>query len=120
MRPGEAGNPVTVTDMTSVAVARFVPSLPVMVKVVVGSTAVGVPLTTPVEVLRTSPVGSAGEIVKVRVAPSVVAVRAEVGVTAVPTRPATDCVTGTICPAAVTVSLTVATPKFAPSDTTIT
>lgn len=87
--PDAAGSPVTVTESTTTAVARFVPSLAAIVYVVVGETPVGVPEMTPVEELNDNPAGRDGEIAKVRVAPNVVDASAAVGESTVPTRPTT-------------------------------
>lgn len=82
----------------------------------VADVAVGVPEMTPVAAAIAKPAGSAGDTVKVRVAPSPVTVYAVVGVIAVPTRAMTTCGVGVIAVVAVTVRVIVAVADTTPSD----
>lgn len=77
-------------------VADEVPSVAVTVNVVATADSVGVPEMTPVEVFRERPPGSDGDTANTFVPVIPVTVNAVVGVTAVPTVPATLCALGDI------------------------
>ena len=77
--------------------------------------AVGVPVTTPVVLFNVRPAGKAGEMLKVLVPVTVLAVKVLVAAIAVPTVPEMVCVAGTIAGVSAIVTQMVALAKLVPS-----